>query len=349
MNELTPVQKADPRRSLSIKGLMPGLSERGKIKIGMKGAAKESQNGKTFQAPQKLDHFVVTTLQRGPDGNFMPDKAVHALIGDKPTEIPVRLLYDDNELDFQSRYVCFRGKTMWCSGDGENALRLRQQNSSERDMVTCPCPLADPAYQDKDKLRCKMNGTLSVIIDGVDVVGGVWKFRTTSYNSIVGVTSSLALIRRITGGPLAGIPLMLTLSPKTGITPEGQAALIHVVGLEFRGTPEKLQDIGYQRALKMATHSTRIEQIEDRARSMLRSLPAPELDGDDADDLVAEHYPEQAARTAEIQEVGTLAEPKARKRKATEPQETVQQVANEEPPAQETAVADDDGEPADLF
>lgn len=111
------VQQPDPRRSLSIKGLMPGLVERGKIKIGIKGRTTESGRGKEFQPPQKLDHFIVTTLQRAPDGNFVRDEAVHARIGDRPTEIPIRLLYDDSELDFQSRYVCFRGKTMWCSGD----------------------------------------------------------------------------------------------------------------------------------------------------------------------------------------------------------------------------------------
>ncbi|MBF0094313.1 MAG: hypothetical protein HQL34_07195 [Alphaproteobacteria bacterium] len=353
MTSISPVQIPDPRRSLSIKGLMPGLSERGKIKIGMKGAMKESQNGKSFQAPQKLDHFVVTTLQRGPDGNFLRDESVHKRIGDRPTEIPVRLLYDDSELDFQSRYVCFRGQTLWCSGDGDNASRLRQANSFERDIVPCAnggCLLADPAHQDKDRLRCKMNGTLSVIIDGAGVVGGVWKFRTTSFNSVVGIMSSLALIKRVTGGPLAGIPLMLTLSPKTGITPDGKSALVYVVGLEYRGMPDDLQELGYQRALKMATHATRIEQIESEALRTLRALPIPELD-EDKEDLVAEYDPGQAVKVTDngTQEAGSLVEPKARKRKAAV--EPVEVSADETPPEQAANVddTDDGGEPADLF
>lgn len=236
---------------------------------------------------------------------------------------------------------------MWCSGDGDTAMRLRRSDNPERDLVPCAnggCLLADPAHQDKDKLRCKMNGTLSVIIDGAGVVGGVWKFRTTSFNSVVGIMSSLALIKRVTGGPLAGIPLMLTLSPKTGITPDGKSALVYVVGLEYRGTPDDLQDLGYQRALKMATHATRIEQIESEALRTLRALPVPELDGEESEDLVAEYYPDQAANTTEV---GTLAEPKARKRKAA----PVEAPADETPSEQAVSFedADDGDEPADLF
>lgn len=292
MNEMSRQPSGDPRKSLSIKGLMPGLTERGKIKIGIKGRTVTSRQGKEFHPPEKLDHFVVTTLQRGPDGNFIRDEEVHRVIGDHPVEIPVRLLYNDPELNFQSRYVLFSGRTMACSGDGEQALRMRK-GSSERDLVQCPCHLADPANEGPHK--CKMNGTLSVIIDGVGVVGGVWKLRTTSFNSIVGIMSSLHLIKSLTGGPLAGIPLHLTLAPKTGVTPQGQAVSIYVVGLEFRGTPDHLQRIGYERALQNAQHYARIEMIEDKARGMLRAMPAPELDGTDPDDVVEEFYPEQAA------------------------------------------------------
>ena len=56
------------QQSLIIKGLAPGLTERGKIKIGEKGRMIQSQRGTQFQPPQKLDHFRITTLYRGPDG-----------------------------------------------------------------------------------------------------------------------------------------------------------------------------------------------------------------------------------------------------------------------------------------
>ena len=100
---------ASGRRPNMIKGLVPSLPERGKIKIGIKGATIRSRRGVDFQPPQKLDHFVVTTLERGKDGNFLPDAALMERLGDKPTEIPVRLLYDDPTLNFPTRLACFVG------------------------------------------------------------------------------------------------------------------------------------------------------------------------------------------------------------------------------------------------
>ncbi len=66
--------------SLIIKGLSPGLPERGKIKIGYKGKTITSAKGNEFQPPKKLDHFFVTTLERDKDGNFKHDKAIHKVI-----------------------------------------------------------------------------------------------------------------------------------------------------------------------------------------------------------------------------------------------------------------------------
>jgi hypothetical protein len=96
------------------------LPERGKIKIGAKGQMKTSSQGKDFQPPVKLNHFRISTLERGKDGNFLRDEAFHERFGDEPTWIPVRLLYDDPALNFHTRYAAFIGRMMWCSGDGES-------------------------------------------------------------------------------------------------------------------------------------------------------------------------------------------------------------------------------------
>ncbi len=281
--------------STIIKGLTPGLTERGKIKIGEKGKVVTSARGKEFQPPQKLDYFKVTTLMRGPDGNYYPDLDVIKKHGEKPRSLPVRLLYDDIALNFQCRYTCFQGKTLWCVGDGETGLRIN--GSGQRDTVSCPCGRQEPTYVPKGEYdpRCKINAVLSVIIDGVERVGGVWKLRTTSYNSTVGILSSLALIQRITGGPLAGIPLTLTLNPKTVITPtDGKSMTVWVVGLEYSGSIDSLQKISYERAQQFALHKVKIEQIEEQARRMLTAGTQIQELADDADDIVDEFYPEQA-------------------------------------------------------
>lgn len=278
-----------PWRPGGIKNLTPGLVERGKIKIGMKGAPRQKSGGSgTWQAPQKLDHFVVTTMERGADNNFLPDAEVMNRLGPSPKEIPVMLVYDDIELNFPTRYAMYDGKTLKCTGDGETA-RWRNDDGTHM-MVQCPCHRQDPAYQGKDK--CKITGTLSVIIDGAEVIGGVWKFRTTSYNSVVGILSSLAMIKRVSGGVLAGVPMVMKLSPKAVVDPvRGGQQTVYVVSLEYRGSVQSLRDQGYATLLAQQTHGARIEQIEQQARALLAYQPDPyEIE---AEDIVPEFYPEQ--------------------------------------------------------
>lgn len=294
--------RASGRGPTMIKGLVPTLPERGKIKIGKKGAERTSSRGNQFQPPQKLDHFIVTTLQRGQDGNFLPDPDLMRRFGDKPTEIPVRLLYDDPALNFPTRYACFIGRTLWCSGDGEYATRLTDTPKQLSDKaraepreVACPCHRQDPAYQGQDK--CKMNGSLSVLIEGAGGIGGVWKFRTTSYNSIVSIMSSMAFLRSVTGGVLANIPLKLRVQPKQATAPhDGSPVQIYFVTLEFDGDIAGLQTIAHGIALDRAKTHVSIEHIEEEAKRLLALMPPANvpLPGDDADDVVEEFYPEQA-------------------------------------------------------
>ena len=300
MTDQTVIPPARTQHRTMIRNLIPRLPERGHIKIGELGETRKSQKGGTYQLPVKLSFFKVTTLERGQDGNFVTDEDIHRVLGsDKPTEIPIRLLYDDISLDFPTRYACYIGKTLWCSGDGESALRISAKPEDTKRLpepltVSCPCHRQDPAYKGQDK--CKINGRLSALIEGAGGVGGVWVFRTTSFNSVSGILSSLAFLRQVTGGILANIPLRLRLQPKQAANPsDGSAVLIYVVSVEFAGDIAELQHTGHQIALDRATTHVSIANIEEEARRML-ALPGPQdaaLPGDVAEDIVAEFYPEQ--------------------------------------------------------
>lgn len=302
-------------KPMVIKNLCPGLAEVGKIKIGMKGAMRKSSGGNEFQPPQKLDHFLITTMERGADGNYIVDQRLMDKFGKTPRVIPVRLVYDDLTLNFATRYICYYGKTVFCSGDGETAMRLQQDKTyAER---TCPCQRQDPKYNGDNgpnggdclggtnqKGKCKINGILSVIIDGADMVGGVWKFRTTSYNSVVGILSSLALISRVSGGRLAGIPLNMTVAPKTTQDPiNGTQVTIQVVGLQFAGNMEMLRHAGYQIAMDEAKHGISMQQIEEQAKMMIVHDISGSIGDDSDDDVVEEFYPEEAGTVVETQVV----------------------------------------------
>lgn len=330
-----------PTRPLSpmmIRNLRPALPERGKIKIGEKGKMITSRSGNEFQPPVKLDHFRVTTLERGPDGNFKLDEDVHGNLGEKPTEIPVRLLYDDPVLNFPTRLACYVGRKLWCSGDGETAMRLDNDTNTYK-ACECPCPRSDPAYQGKD--RCKMNGSLSVLIDGARGVGGVHKFRTTSYNSITGILSTMALLKSLTGGPLANIPLKLVVGPKQVTSPDGKQQTVYIVGLDFDGDMDDLREAGHRVALERAKHHVSIENIEREARLLLSFVPKETpLPGDTSDDIVEEFYPEQVAPAT----VETMQE--RPKRQTTETAATAANPQTATPKAEPAAKAATSAEPA---
>jgi len=295
------------RNTMMIKNLCPGLMEMGKIKIGNKGAVRKSASGADWQAPQKLDHFLITTMQRGQDNNFLRDENIHRRFGDKPTSIPVRLIYDDIALNFSTRYICYYGKTVFCSGDGETAQRLQPDRKTYQ-QIACPCERQDPRFAGDDgkgKGKCKINGILSVIIDGADAVGGVWKFRTTSYNSVVGILSSLALIQRITGGRLAGIPLNMTVTPKTVQDPiQGNQQTVYVVGLQFAGNMDILRSTGYQIAMDEAKHGISMARIEEDARLLITHTPTTGLGDDPIDDVIEEFYPEEVQVQTVVETTG---------------------------------------------
>lgn len=327
-------------KSLMIRNIQPGLVERGKIKIGVKGEKRQSRQGGEFQLPKRLDHFVVTTLHRDSEtNNFVVDREIHEKLGTgKPTQLGVRLLYDDIELNFPSRYVAYQGRTLARSCDGETCEQ-RQGDGSYVEQA-CMCRGLDLF----DERHCKPSGVLSVMLDAADVVGGVWKFRTTSYNTVRGIMSSMMLIKSITGGPLAGIPLVLTITPKAVTNPKDNTQqTVHIVSLEYRGREDDLRAIGVQRALQREKQRQQIEQIEQVARAML--APPTALQDEDT---IEEFFPREAAREegVEVAEDGPPAlaapEPAAKPQVAPAPEPQKKPDASSEKPS--LALISADGE-----
>lgn len=271
---------------LTIKNICPGLPEIGKIKIGEKGHMITSKGGKQFQPPKKLDHFRVTTLERDTTGNYVIDQEIHDKIGEKPTMIAVRLLYDDPEVNFPTRLSCYDGTSLFCSGNNEIAYRGDKK-------IDCPCERIRPDFEGRGK--CKYTGVLSAILDTHQRVGGVWKFRTTSYNTVINILSSMAMIQRITGGKLSGIPLDLVLLPKTVTTPgTGKLQVIYVVGLEYQGSMLDLAKDSADAMVEQIENKERILKIEHRAKQIMVETGSLE-ENESIKDIIEEFYPEEVA------------------------------------------------------
>jgi hypothetical protein len=282
-----PIEYA-PGHSPIIRNVIPGLPEIGKIKIGAKGSERTAASGEKYQIPVKFDHFIVTTLERGSDNNFLRNEDIHKSLGDKPKSIPIFLPYENLELNFQSRYACYTGKTLWCSGDGQAAFRLAP-GKTEREQVSCTCERCSPTYQEKDK--CKMHGTLGCIVRGATSIGGIWKFRTTGYNSTTGLTASLAYLQLQTGGHLARIPLLLKIRAKAATNPvDGKPVTIQVVGVEFDGDTKELEKTVLQIIQKDAEFRRKLIAVERETQKLL-SVDAVLVD--EAGDIQEEHFPEE--------------------------------------------------------
>jgi hypothetical protein len=287
----------EPGKAPFIYGIMPGLTERGKIKIGRKGETRTGQNG-PYQLPTRLDHFVITTLERDETNNFKRDTSLYASLKfeDNLKRIPIMLLFDEIPLVFQYRYTCYKGKTLFCSGDGRAAHQIKDPQKPERVQVVCPCFRKEPTYTGEDGRgngKCKINGKLSVVITGANVIGGVWVFRTTGYNSTVGIISSLTLIKTMTGGILAGIPLVMTIQPKVATNPiDGKSQTIQVVGIEYAGTMDDLQNGALKLVQKNAEYRARLGNVQQEVIKLI-SVDAG-ADRDDASDIVDEFHPEEA-------------------------------------------------------
>jgi len=261
-----------------IKNMQFGLKEIGAIKIGGPGEEKQGKNG-PYRLPVKFDHFVVNTKNKDAQGNFIPDAAIMKTIGHEAKEIDVCLLYNDPTLNFYTRYNEYKGGKRMCSGDGEHATK------EDGSKLICD-PDTCPTFKAK---KCKANGILSVVLPAAPRLGGVYKFRTTSFNSIRSILSSMFFLQSLTGGILANIPLKLTVSPQS-VNPVGSptAQTIYVVNLEYAGTVDDLHRQTVALMTERATMQHKIAELESQARV---ALGMPES-AEEILDVENEFYPE---------------------------------------------------------
>ncbi|MCP3944957.1 MAG: hypothetical protein GY710_26245 [Desulfobacteraceae bacterium] len=302
-----------------IKGLTLSLNEAGKIKIGGKGEEITSGLGNKFRPPVKFDHFKITTMERDDNGDFIVDTALMGAIKEQKSGlvnkdgeligIPIRFLYNDPDLNFNTKYASYvRGK-LSCHGNGAKALR---RISDFKVQHTCPCERIKKGYEGKDK--CKFSGTLTCIIDEAGLLGQAHKFRTTSENTVKSILGGIKLIKTATRGRLAGLPLMLTINPKATSTPDGHTTTIYVVSVCYRGSLADLRKDALLIGQEEQQYLIEMDVIERDAKLVLDTLESDE----EAKDFASEFHPDNVGNVpedkgvvvieAEVVEAGNLEE-----------------------------------------
>jgi hypothetical protein len=186
------------------------------------------KNGKRL--PEKDDQFTITSQVQGKDGWLLHplNEELRKNQEDKLRSIPVRLLFNEPELNFRADYTLFdrqSGRPL-CVGNGETCKRVTQDG-----MQSLPCPSPDACPLAKGG-ACKPYGRLNVLIGDDDPLGS-FVFRTTGFNSIRTLAARLHYFQAISGNRLACLPLELRLRGKS--TRQSHGTPIFYVDLTVRG------------------------------------------------------------------------------------------------------------------
>ena len=258
-------------------GLTVRFTEVGKIKIGGKGESRKSKDGKDYQLPIRYEHFVVTTTEKGKDGNFVPDMELMKKLGPEPKEIKIRLLFDSIDMNFWTSFQMYAGKKCVCRGDGVDAVRWTKEGAEQH----IKCNPHECEFLQSEK--CKVSGILSCHIPESMEAGGVYRFRTHSWYSVSGILAALQYISENTNGVLQGLPLKLKFLKKS-TQDHGNVNIVTVVldGVEMMKMRE-LAKLEYENRMQLGIS---MKQIEDQARAI-----GFMDDKDDPEDVETEFYP----------------------------------------------------------
>lgn len=206
-----------------LKGLAITPPVLGRVSIGK----VVEKNGK--RVPEKDDQFTITSQVQTKDG-WMPhpfDEGLRKAQGGKIRSIPIRLLFNEPDLNFRAEYSLFDRSTSrpMCVGNGETCKRYTVEG-----IKSLPCLSPEGCSLAKGG-ACKPYGRLNVAIGDDDPLGS-FVFRTAGFNSIRTLAARLHYFQAISSNRLACMPLELRLRGKS--TRQSHGTPIYYVDLVLR-------------------------------------------------------------------------------------------------------------------
>lgn len=219
-----------------IKGLAITPPILGRISIGK----VVEKNGKRL--PEKDDQFTITSQIQNKEGwvkHPLDEQLRSKAPNQKLRTIPVRMIFNDPDLNLRAEYSLFDRQTgrPVCVGNGETCQRLTNQGVEQH---PCPSPDLCPLAQGGN---CKPYGRLHVNLDESDELG-TFIFRTTGFNSIRTLAARLRYYHAASNGILSCLPLQLTLRGKS--TTQSYRTPVYYVDLTLR------EGTNLQQAIQMA-------------------------------------------------------------------------------------------------
>jgi hypothetical protein len=289
-----------------LKGLAITPPVIGRISIGR----VVERNGKRL--PEKDDQFTLTSQVQNRDGWVLHplDESLRKVGGEKSKlrSIPVRLLFNDPDLNLRADYTLFDRTTgrPVCVGNGETSRRVGTEGVSVQACVGPEtCVFA--------KGECKAYARFNVVIgDAEDDALGTFVLRTTSFNTIRTIAARLQYFNAVSGGRLACLPLELKLRGKS--TAMSHRAAIYYVDLVVRAGLTLEKAIGQARELDELRKGCGFDQeaLDEAARLGFANGTFEDL-AEDVPEVVEEFYPD-AGTASDQQGDGQEATPDLRNR-----------------------------------
>ena len=265
-----------------IKGLALTPPVIGRISIGR----VVEKNGKRL--PEKDDEFTLTSQIQHKDGwiTHPLDETLRGSSGTKLRSIPIKLLFDDPDLNMRANYTLFNrttGRPM-CVGNGETCRRATAEGIQSFECRTPDgCELAQGS-------QCKPYGRLNVRV-GEDDVLGTFILRTTGFNTIRTLLARMAYLSALTGGILASMPLELRLRGKS--TTQSHRAPIYFVDLTLRAGQSLHEAVEQARAERAKQTELGVDQAAlDEAARRGFAMGAFEDAEDDGLPIIEEFFPD---------------------------------------------------------
>ena len=243
-------------------------------------------NGKRL--PQKDDQFTITSQLQTKEGwiRHPLDEQLRSAQEGKLRTIPIRLLFNDVDLNLRAEYALFDRQTArpLCVGDGEQCKRRTRDGMVSLD---CPSPDGCPLAQGG---ACKPYGRLNVLIGDDDPLGS-FIFRTTGFNSIRTLAARLAYFKAISGNRLACMPLELRRRGKS--TRQSRGTAIFYVDITLREGWTLEETLAEAQRLDDWHQQTGFDQKAlDRAAKAGFANGAFEDSADESADVVEEFFPD---------------------------------------------------------
>lgn len=276
-----------------IKGLAITPPILGRISIGK----VVEKNGKRL--PEKDDQFTITSQIQNKEGwikHPLDEQLRSKAPNQKLRTIPVRMIFNDPDLNLRAEYSLFDRQTgrPVCVGNGETCQRLTNQGVEQH-----PCPSPDLCSLAQGG-NCKPYGRLHVNLDESDELG-TFIFRTTSFNSIRTLAARLSYYHAASNGLLSCLPLQLTLRGKS--TTQSYRTPVYYVDLTLR------DGVNLQHAIQMAKdidqqskNSGFNQQALDQMARQGYGIARFEVNAEEGLDLVEEFYMDENQETEHSQQ-----------------------------------------------